>query len=64
MEDWTNVIDSGASVDVIYLDFQKAFDHVPHGRLWSKVKSYGTEGSILRWIQDFLSKGRRVHIRK
>ena len=64
MENWTNFIDSGASVDVIYLDFQKAFDRVPHGRLLSKVKSYGIEGSILRWIQDFLRNRRQqVHIR-
>jgi len=30
MEDCTNIIDSGASVNIIYLDFQKVFDHVPH----------------------------------
>ena len=37
IEDWINAIDSGASVDVIYLDYQKALDRVPHGRLMSKV---------------------------
>ena len=40
MKEWTNIINSGALVDVIYLDFQKAFDCVPHGRLLSKIKSY------------------------
>ena len=30
-EDWSNIINSGASVDAIYLDFQKAFDRVPYG---------------------------------
>jgi len=43
VEDWTNIIDSGTSVDIIYLDFQKAFDRIPHNRLLSKVKSYGIE---------------------
>ena len=35
-EEVTNYIDSGYPVDVIYLDFQKAFDKVSHGRLVSK----------------------------
>ena len=46
IEDWTNVIDSGASIDVIYLDFQNAFDRICHGTLLSKVKSYDIKGSI------------------
>ena len=48
MEDWTNIIDSGASVDIIYLDFQNAFDRVPDNRLLSKNKSYGIEGNVLK----------------
>jgi len=55
MEDWTNIIDSGASVDIIYLDFQKAFICISHSRLLSKVKSYSIEGNLLKWIQDFLT---------
>jgi len=30
MEDWTEAMESGGSVDVIYFDFIKAFDQVPH----------------------------------
>ena len=33
LEDWTAELDSGNEVDIIYIDFQKAFDSVPHKRL-------------------------------
>ena len=48
LEDWTVAIDSGKSVDVIYLDFQKAFDRVPHNRLLSKLRSYGIVGNLFK----------------
>ena len=37
-------IDNVLPVDVIYLDFRKAFDKVPHKRLMVKVKAHGIEG--------------------
>jgi hypothetical protein len=36
------------------MDFQKAFDKVPHNRLLEKIKSYGIVGPTLNWIKDFL----------
>jgi len=51
----TKHLDSGHSVDVIYLDFQKAFDSVPHQRLIYKLSSIGIQGNILKWIKSFLS---------
>ena len=42
-------------VDVILLDFAKAFDKVPHVRLLHKLDHYGVRGNIKRWIQSFLS---------
>ena len=37
---------------------------IPHGKLLSKITSKDIEGSILRWVQDFLSNRRQwVHIR-
>ena len=41
-------------VDVVYLDFQKAFDTVPHARLIKKLNSYGIDGAILAWITEYL----------
>ena len=40
-EEITKWVDEGSPVDIIYLDFQKAFDKVPHQRLILKLKSYG-----------------------
>ena len=48
-------LDSGYSIDVIYLDFQKAFDTVPHQHLLQKLTSFGIHGNILKWIESFLS---------
>ena len=49
----------GASVDVIYLDFQKAFDKVPHQRLILKLTSHGMEKSLINWIEQWLTDRRQ-----
>ncbi|XP_076466007.1 uncharacterized protein LOC143297493 [Babylonia areolata] len=56
----TNIIDEGGSVDVVYMDYQKAFDTVPHRRLIEKVKAHGVGGKVLGWIQDFLNERRQT----
>jgi hypothetical protein len=48
----------GEHVDVIYLDFQKAFDKIPHNRLLAKLRAIGIRGKLLNWIKQWLS-GRR-----
>ena len=48
-------IESDKNVDVIYLDFAKAFDKVDHGILCHKLKSLGICGKIGSWIFQFLS---------
>ena len=52
---WTEFLEQGIPVDVIYLDFSKAFDSVSHERLLLKLKAYGIHGNILEWIKSFLS---------
>ena len=42
-------------VDIILLDFAKAFDKVPHIRLLHKLDYYGIRGGTLSWIKEFLS---------
>ena len=64
MEHWSRVIDDGTNIDVIYLDFQKAFDKVPHQRLLSKLKAYGIRSKMFDWIKNFLSgRKQRVAVR-
>src|SRR3989442_1150337 len=48
-------------VDVIYLDFQKAFDKVPHDRLMVKIREVGIVGKIADWLQNWL-KGRTQRV--
>lgn len=46
--------DQGKNVDIVYTDFSKAFDKVPHKKLITKLKSYGIIGQLLRWLESFL----------
>ena len=41
---------NNTAVDLVYLDFQKAFDKVPHERLMVKVNAHGIQGDAARWI--------------
>ena len=56
-EEITKLGDEGSPVDIIYLDFQKAFDKVPHQRL--KLKSHGIGISIINWIEQWLTDRRQ-----
>ena len=55
LESVTGSIDDKESVDVIFLDFSKAFDSVPHNRLFHKLRSYGFSGTVLELLRSFLS---------
>ena len=61
MEHISKWADDGSPVDVIYLDFQKAFDKVPHQRLLIKLKSHGMGESVVNWVRDWLS-GRKQRV--
>ncbi|BHF62672.1 hypothetical protein SprV_0200565700 [Sparganum proliferum] len=54
-EQWTRALDEDGRVDVIYTDFKKAFDSVPHKRLIYKLSEIGIRGRLLTWITDFLT---------
>ena len=42
-------------MDVVYLDFQKAFDKVPHQRLLHKLKAHGIGNVVINWIEEWLT---------
>ena len=54
VDDWTKLLDQGKQIDIIYTDFEKAFDKVPHRRLLSKLLSYGLNSELINWIESFL----------
>ena len=53
-DDWYNDLENGGQIDIIYTDFEKAFDKVPHQRLISKLSSYGLNDVTIAWIKSFL----------
>ena len=59
LEEITKWIDVGSPVDIIYLDYQKAFDKVPHQRLLLKLKAHGIGDSITDWIEQWLTDRRQ-----
>ena len=52
--DVNGILDEGDPVDIVYLDFLKAFDKVPHKRLGCKLASHGIDGNVRKWIQKWL----------
>ena len=55
MEEVTSTLDSRKSVDIIYLDFAKAFAKVPYQRLLKKLNWHSIGGNFLLWIQSWLT---------
>ncbi|NXG65745.1 DAAM2 protein, partial [Hemiprocne comata] len=53
-EEITRWIDDGRAVDVVYLDFSKAFDIVSHSILVDKLIRYGFGDQVVRWIRNWL----------
>jgi hypothetical protein len=55
MDKVTIAVDEGKAVDIIYLDFAKAFDKVPRQRLLNKLRAKGVDVNIVNWIENWLS---------
>lgn len=56
LNDWTSWLDNGVGVDVIYFDFEKAFDKVPHAKLIEQLSVVGLHPRIVKWVESFLSQ--------
>lgn len=55
VNNWTDNHDKNIPTDIVYLDFEKAFDRVPFKRLIAKLEHYGIRGKLLKWINCFLT---------
>jgi hypothetical protein len=61
IEDLVHNLDNHYQTDLQILDFQKAFDVVPHRRLLLKLDFYGVRGNLLKFIEKWLtSRKQRV----
>ena len=56
MHDLLRNNDKGLQTDMVILDFSKAFDTVPHGKLLHKLEKYGINGNLHSWLEMFLTK--------
>ncbi|KAK4830721.1 hypothetical protein QYF61_013171 [Mycteria americana] len=50
----TCLVDEGKVVDVVYLDFSKAFDTISHSILLEKLAAHGLDGCTLHWVKNWL----------
>ncbi len=55
MEDIARARDKGHNINVLILDFSKAFNTMPYSRLMMKIRQYGIEGEIGNWIEAWLT---------
>jgi hypothetical protein len=46
----------GEQIDVIYTDFEKAFNRINHNLITLKLNEIGFEDPLLFWINSFLSQ--------
>ena len=58
---WSEALCHNVPVDVIFLDYAKAFDTVPHITLGNQIETFGISGNLLAWIKAFLT-GRRQRV--
>ncbi|KAK4813150.1 hypothetical protein QYF61_013115 [Mycteria americana] len=57
----THLVDEGEAMDVVFLDFSKAFDTVPHSILLDKLSNCGMSGFTVHWVKNWLnSRPQRV----
>ncbi|KAF2346975.1 Reverse transcriptase domain [Trinorchestia longiramus] len=49
------IYDHAKAVNLVYLDFHRAFDKVPHERLMAKVETHGIQGNYSRWVRNWLT---------
>jgi len=61
-EIWTKWVDEGYGVDIVYLDYRKAFDSVNQVKLMEKLRATSISPVVINWIAAFLD-GRRMRVK-
>ena len=62
-QDTADSLDNGDRIEAIIIDYSKAFDLVPHGRLLTKIANSGVDSRVVVWIREFvLSRTQRVSV--
>ena len=56
------MLDSGGSVRTVFVDFQKAFDHVDHNIVLHKLAQRDVSHFIVKWMFSFL-EGRQQRVK-
>jgi hypothetical protein len=53
LNDWTLAVRDKHFVNVVYIDYAKAFNTVCHAKLFAKLDAYGIVGNLHKWMQTF-----------
>lgn len=61
VHEFASTLDKSGQIDAVFIDFSKAFDRVPHGKLLFKLESIGLDSAIVKWIGSYLH-GRRQYV--
>ena len=60
---WHQALDDRLSVRALFVDYSKAFDHVDHSTVLSKMTTLNADPCTIRWMHSFLSnRQQRVKI--
>lgn len=61
-ETWRRFLDEGNAVVVVFIDFRKAFDAIPHKTLLLKLQGLGIAGDLYEWIEDYLRSRHQITV--
>jgi hypothetical protein len=53
-QDSADSLDNGDRIDAIIIDFEKAFNLLPHDQLLTKIAALGVDSRVAAWIREFL----------
>ena len=56
MDYWTKGLEQRIPIDIVYLDFSKAFDSVSHTGLLIKLQAYGICSDLYNWLCNYLTE--------